>query len=66
LMEIYIERKFQLSTCSHFGVIRKTVKTWTPLPEKLLIKKQRNSQRARAMSQLWQCWKFNWHYWQTL
>jgi len=46
--------KFQLSTSSRFGVIRKKVKTWTHLPEKPLSenKETRSARRAQCPNKL--------------
>jgi len=50
LMDTYIVRKFQRSSSSRFGVIRKNVKTWTHLPEKPRSK-NKGTRSVRAMSQ---------------
>jgi len=50
LVETYIVWKCQLSTSSCFGVIRKSVKTWTHLPEKSLNKNKGTHARAQLLA----------------
>jgi len=43
LIDNYIMWKFQLSTSSRFGVIHKKVKTWTHLPKKKTLSKNKGT-----------------------
>jgi len=55
LVDTCIVGKFQLSTSSGFGIIRKKVKTWTHLPEKLLSKNEGTTRARDVPAKLTKC-----------